>query len=130
MLRKLREIIDFLRGHQRGSTPPPPGWVRVAPLMPHEPPPGPPCPCDYCRHCRGELETYSGVSQCGPPWHVRIPDPSRSSADRQERHESASDAGAAIAVPPLTADQVRKIVREEIDRARVPPWKSGRMGPG
>lgn len=37
--------------------------------------------------------------------------------------------GSAI-IAPLTADDVRKIVREEIESAMRPAWKSGRMGPG
>jgi len=53
----------------------------------------------------------------GPPW--RVPDKQRQ--DRQERHESAGDAVATATLAPLTADEVRKIVREEIERAREIP---------
>lgn len=135
-------------GHRIGSNPPPPTWPSLA-WWRAAGRPGPDEP-----------------SPSRPPWRNPSGPGCRSDADRQERHESAGDAGPAGApappfpgsdanqrhdtaaldvasagdvrllsesgpgCAPLSADVVRQIVREEIERAMRPTGKSGRMGPG
>lgn len=98
-------------GHLVGSNPPLP--VGAKPL----PPPGPPLREGLELRLTKELQP-SARPTSGPPAPTVYP-----------QMPTVKPPGSAI-VAPLTAEDVRKVVREEIERAKWSGSKSGRMGPG